>query len=548
MQMTWRVQPADSRAADQLAQAIGVEPLTAQLLLNRGLQTVEDARAFLSPSLAHAADPNELPEMPQAIERLRAAIATREPILLFGDSDVDGLTAGAILYETLHALGAQVSMAHANRIANGYGISSDVVQRTCASSITLVVLIDCGTNQADAVDELATHGIDTIIVDHHLPLDHAAHPHAMINPFCTEQRRFRELSSAGLALKVAQALWGQTASEPVQACLDLAALGLLADYAPLVGEARLIVHDGLSRIVDSHRPGLRRLCQDTETSRAEPDAIVKGLVPRLNASGRLGDPSAAWQVLVQQDEEAIDHWMGAVKQAHDTTRQLHRQISGEAQAQIARLNFRDQYVLMVSRSGWHQGLMGPLASQLAKRYGRPTIAIAMDEHQGTGSGRSIPLFNLLEALRACQSFLVRFGGHAQACGLTVDRRHLESFRALVNQQARLSLGREGLVKTELADLELSLGDIRPRWVEETGRFAPFGNGNPRPTVIIRHLTIDAHAPRAATVSDGTGHVLARGHALDGLAGGDVDVMATPTYEEGNVVLTVRGVKASSAPS
>jgi single-stranded-DNA-specific exonuclease len=210
--------------------------------------------------------------------------------------------------------------------------------------------------------------------------------------------------------------------------------------------------------------------------------------------------------------------------------------------------------MIVSASGWHQGLMGPLASQLAQRYNRPAIAIAMDNTQGIGSGRSVPVFNLLEALQACQDLLVRFGGHAQACGLTVDRKHLEAFRALVNQQARRSMGREGLVRTRLVDLELPLKDITPDWVEDVGRFEPFGQGNPRPTVVIRSVTIEPRSARTAVVSDGTRQVAARGSFAESLMAGRFDggqtrhdIVASPVLEEGELVLTVSDVKDGAAP-
>jgi single-stranded-DNA-specific exonuclease len=202
--------------------------------------------------------------------------------------------------------------------------------------------------------------------------------------------------------------------------------------------------------------------------------------------------------------------------------------------------------MVVSNQGWHQGLMGPLAAQLAERYGRPAIAIAMEERRGVGSGRSTPLFNLLDALRRCQGSLVRFGGHAQACGLTVERCQLEAFRALINQQARLTLGREGLLKTRTADLELPLSACEPRWVEEAEHLAPFGHGNPRPTIILRHLTIEATSARAARLSDGTTAVRAKGEFASLVPEGCYDVIGSPSLVAGELVLTVNDVRASAA--
>jgi len=357
-----------------------------------------------------------------------------------------------------------------------------------------------------------------------------------------------------LVFKLAQALLGVHAADRLSAYLDLAALGTLSDCAPLVGENRIIVIEGLRRIVDSERPGLRRLCQATGTKTPEPEAILRRLIPRLNASGRLGNAEAAWKLLLRVPDERVEEWMSATEAAHATTKQLRRQIVAEAHEQINRMHFKDQFVLVVGHRGWHQGLMGPLASQLAQRYGRPAIALAMGESRGIGSGRSIPLFDLLEALKACQEFLVQFGGHAQACGLTIDRHQLEPFRALLNQQARRALGSQGLLTTRMVDVELPLSGLQSRWLEEVERFAPFGQGNPRPTIVIRRVTIDVRSPRLATLSDGTRRLAAKGRWSEDVGGmssgprGAYDVLASPALIKGEPVLTVSDVRGATGPS
>src|SRR3989338_8746924 len=228
MQLIWRVPPADSARARQLSRAAGVHPITAQLLLNRGVQTAEEASRFLDPRLDTLEDPIALPDMEVGVARLRRAIAKREPILIFGDSDVDGLTASVILYEVLRDLGAVVRAKLSNRMTDGYGLPDVLVRQICHSSTRLVILVDCGTNQAEAVRALATCGVDTIIVDHHVPLDRVAQPHALINPHCAHATRWRELSSAGLTFKVAQALLSVGSNERLAGWLNLAALGALA--------------------------------------------------------------------------------------------------------------------------------------------------------------------------------------------------------------------------------------------------------------------------------------------------------------------------------
>jgi single-stranded-DNA-specific exonuclease len=556
MSSVWRVHPPEPALARALAGEAGVHPATAQLLLNRGIRGRDEALRFLHPRTAQLGDPFRLPEMPLAVERLRRAISHREPILIFGDSDVDGLTATAILYEVLKSQGGVVSARQSNRITGGYGLPKALVQAIRRTRTKVLILVDCGTNQPEEIRLLHGCGIDTIIVDHHVPLEGWARPCALVNPRKARGRGYGdEFCSAGLALKVAQALLGDGGGASLEPYLDLATLGTLADCSPLTGENRAIVAEGLPRLLRTHRRGLWRLCEATKVASPDPEQVLRRLIPRLNASGRLGDSTAVWKLLLEEVEERrIDEWLASSEEAHGTTKQLHRQIIMEAQEQVNRLSFKDELVMVVSAGGWHRGLMGPLASQLAQRYNRPVIAIAMDGAQGTGSGRSVPIFNLLAALQACQDLLVRFGGHAQACGLTVDRKHLEAFRALVNQQARRSMGREGLVRTRLVDLELPLEGVTPDWVEDVGRFRPFGQGNPRPTVAIRNVAIEPQSARTAVVSDGTRRIAARGSFAEGLLEGRFDggrgrhdVVASPALEEGELVLMVSDVKDGAAP-
>lgn len=545
MSARWEVQAADPVRAQRLAHALRVHPITAQLLLNRGMDSEPAARRFLHPTLRALDDPAAIPDLDRAVARLRLAIARREPIVLFSDSDVDGLTASVILFEALRACGADVRAIPSNRIDDGYGLPSVLVEELTTSRARLLVLVDCGTNQAEEVARLGRAGVETIIVDHHVPLERWAQPVALVNPHCGDGAG-RELCSAGLALKLAQALL--EAGARVEAWLDLAALGTLADCSRLIGDSRVLVAEGLPRIVRSHRPGLARLCEATGTSLPDPEHVVRRLIPRLNASGRLGDARAIWELLREEPEGSLDAWLEASEEAHDTTKALHRRILAEAQEQVGRMHFRDAYVVVVSRRGWHQGLMGPVASQLANRYGRPAIALAMGERQGVGSGRSVPMLNLLEALRACEGLLVRFGGHAQACGLTVEGQRVEEFRALVNEQAKRLLGPQGLVRTQVVDVELPLEALQGGWVEEVERLAPFGYGNPRPTMLVRGVTLEVVSSRVATLSRGRVTLTARGSFAMLVSGGHYDVVGSPVTQAGVLALSVSDARASTEPA
>lgn len=544
MQSIWKIEPPDPPRAQALARGAGIDPITAQLLLNRGVHTPAQAQRFFNPSLDGLEDPMALPDMAKALKRIRRAIEHGEPILVFGDSDVDGLTASVILYEVLRSLGAHVRAKQANRIADGYGLPAALVRLLCRSATKLLVMVDCGTNQAEAIHTLHAHGIDTIVIDHHVLMEGWAKPHALINPHRADGSG-RELCSAGLVFSVARALLEDATQ--TAAYLDLAALGTLADCSSLRGDNRILVSVGLERLVHSDRPGVRQLCQATGVTQPEPDQVVRRLVPRLNASGRLGNPEAVWHLLCRQTQDTTEAWLAAAESAHTQTKQLHRQTLGEAQEQVNRLHFRDQYVLVVSREGWPKGLMGPVASLLSQRYGRPAIAIAMQEQRGVGSGRSVPVYDLLSGLKRCQDLLEAFGGHAQACGLTLNAKNLQPFRELVNRHAKEQLGREGLVRTRRVDVELPLEAIHPAWVQRMEAFAPFGRGNPRPTVVIRHVTLEVASPRTGWVTDGRRRVKVKG-SLPPVSGGWCDVAVSPTLVGGELVLTVSDVRVSSGLS
>ena len=548
MQSVWHLLPSHTQQAIRLADELSVDPITGQLLINRGIQHSLQASRFLSPRLDAWEDPTRISGVAAAVTRLIKAIRQREPVLIFGDSDVDGLTASVILYEVLRELGADVEAKQSNRLADGYGLPGALVQEIPRSSARLLLLVDCGTNQHDDVRSLEDAGVETIIIDHHLPISGVwAKPHALVNPHVTEGNG-RELCSAGLALKVAQGLLSEAGREQRLArYLDLAALGTLADCAPLIGDNRAIVVEGVPRIVQSHRVGLARLCEQTQTSSPNAEQILKRLTPRLNASGRLGDPAAIWHLLLSREPDRIEAWLMQAERAHATTKQLYRRMIAEAQEQVNRIHFRDERVLVLSSRSWHPGLMGPLASQLVQRCGRPAIAVAMGAGQGVGSGRSVPHVNLLELVRACERFLVRFGGHAQACGLTVEPRNMERFRAGINEHARRALGEQGLLKMRMVDLELPLMAVTQRWVSEAERFAPFGQGNARPTVLLRDVRIATQSSSLAMLSDGAVKMPLRGRFAEPALDGRYDVVVSPSLMNGELTLTLGDVRGGAEP-
>ena len=540
----WEVRPADPQRAAALATGCGVEPLVGQLLLNRGVTEPTEARRFLSPELDHLGDPFALPDMTRAASRIRRAITAREAMLVFGDSDVDGMTASAILYEVLLSLGAQVTVRLSNRLVDGYGFPKRLIKRLSRSRIRLVILVDCGTNQLEEIRALAQQGVETVVLDHHVPTEQTAEPVALVNPYRGDGAGLG-LCSAGLAMKLVQALCPDDARR-VAHSLDLAALGTLADHAPLLGDNRILVSAGLARILETPRPGLQRLCEAVRLKQPTPGQILQRVVPRLNAPGRLGEAAAVWKLLVESSTQTTNRLTARLADAHATTKALSRQTLAEAYEQVNRIHFKNEFVMVLGRRGWHPGLMGPLAAQLLERYARPAIAIAFDERTGVGSGRSPSAFNLFEALRACQGMLLRYGGHPQACGLTIHAGQLERFREFINRHAETALGRRSLVRTLSIDAELTLGDVTPHLAATIERFKPFGPGNPRPLVLIRKVTVEMHEAGETWLTDGPARVRVRGKVVGLTSSERYDVVASPVSVAQEVALSLCDARLSTA--
>jgi len=540
-QSSWTRHASEERQAEALAASCGIPRLLAQCLLNRGIRVSTEVRRFLHPTLHALSDPLALPGMAQAIAIIRRAITARDPILVFGDSDVDGITASTLVYETLTSLGGRVLVRLSNRLEHGYGFPRLFVRRAARAGIRLVILVDCGTNQVDEVEALTQLGIRTIILDHHIPTDQVAPASALVNPRL-EQGPGRELCSAGLALKLAHALY-RGDHERLKKYMDLAALGTLADYAPLVGDNRVFVTVGLEGILQTSRLGLRQLCESVEMTRPTSEQILRRLVPRLNAAGRLGNARPVWRLLAEESSETASRFADALGEAHAQTKRLHRQILMEAHEQVNRMHFKGQYVVVIGRQGWHAGLMGPVAAQMMERCGRPAISLALDRQVGVGSGRSPEGFNLFDALQACRTMLLRYGGHAQACGLTLNVTQVEQFRDAINHHASASLSQRPMMgKVLTIDAEVRLDDLTPDVATSLEALNPCGPGNPRPTFLVRGVRRTERDAGRVGLTDGRAWLAVKGKARDSMASGSYDVVVSPTLVDGDVVLSLRDLQ------
>jgi single-stranded-DNA-specific exonuclease len=486
----WDHEVCDEDVAAELARATGVEPAIARLLVLRGVTDAEAAGRFLRPSLDHLHDPTRLAGMAVAVDRLLRAVAGRERIAVHGDYDVDGITATVILRRTLELLGGDVVHFVPDRMRDGYGLNTPAIDRLHAEGAAVIVSVDCGIRGAEAARRARELGVDLIITDHHEPGDELPPALAVVNPKradCTYPDK--NLAGVGVALKLVQALTqraGRGAWLP--AFVKIAAIGTLADVVPLVGENRVIARLGLEALSRGpHKAGLRALIESAGLAGKPIDGyhVSYMLAPRVNAAGRMSSPDIALRLLLAADD-------GMIEEARDLAGQLNAENERRQQEERAILAEARKAVdddpavgaraaLVVAGEGWHRGVIGIVASRLVDAYHRPAIVLSIEGETAHGSCRSIPGFDILEALTACAPHLEQFGGHRAAAGLTVSRARIRAFRDAITAWADDHLGPDDLRPRLRIDAPLGFRQITPRLYEGLAQLAPFGLGNPKPT-------------------------------------------------------------------
>ena len=487
--LTWEHLPCSDDQASALARALGVTPVFARLLCQRGLADPEAAHRFLAPSLEHLHDPLGLPDMGPAVDRILAALAGRQRIAIHGDYDVDGVTSTVILRRTLEMLGGDVVHFLPERLRDGYGLHPPAIERLHAEGVRLVVSVDCGTRSVEAAERARELGVDLIITDHHEP--DAALPRALavINP----KRRDstypeRELAGVGVALKLVQALCQRTAHERwLPAFVKIAAIGTLADVVPIVGENRVIAKLGLEMLSRGpHKVGLRALLDVAGLTGKTIDTyhVAFVIAPRVNAAGRMSTPDIAARLLLASDEAMADEVRVLAEQL-DQENQRRQQEEQRIVAHARKVIESDpdvgaRSVLVVAGEGWHRGVIGIVASRLVEAFYRPVVVLSIDGEVAYGSCRSIPSFDMLGALERCSPLLMRFGGHKLAAGLTVEAARVRDLRGALADWGDQILAPDDLRPRLRIDLPLRFGEIRGDLVSELERLAPFGLGNPRP--------------------------------------------------------------------
>ncbi len=488
----WIVPPLISPEADSALSAFPL--LLKQILYNRGYATDAEARAYLNAKPNFDTDPFQMTGMRAAVDRIQYAIQHQEPIAIYGDYDVDGVTSTALLVEAFQYWNANVRGYIPNRFEEGYGLNNNALDELKASGVKLVITVDCGIRSPNETLYANSLGLDLIISDHHHPAEgDLPAAFAVINPKQPgDIYPDKDLAGVGIAYKIAEALASLSPSAfSLDALLDLVALGTVADLAPLVGENRILVRKGLRQMKQTARQGLFSLAAVSEIKLEKVNAgnIGFSLGPRLNAAGRVKEALAAYELLITKDASRA----GQLAQELNIQNRQRQNITKDMQAradEIAKKDDPDSFLLFAAQEDFNSGVIGLAASRLTETYYRPAIVASKGEEETRGSCRSIPEFHITDALDQCADLLVRHGGHAAAAGFTVKNENLSELVSRLKNIAAQQLSNVDLRPTVTADAEVSLVDFRPELFEKALKYLePTGYGNPNAAFVARNVKV-----------------------------------------------------------
>ncbi len=513
----------DPEAVARICNELSVREPLGRILVARNLSTYDDCRRFFRPSLTHLHDPFLFKDMGKAIERIRQALERKETIAVYGDYDVDGVTATVTVMSALRDLGAQCRYYLPNRLNEGYGLSDKGIHALADDGVELIITVDCGIGDLNQIELANSLGVDVIVTDHHEPKAALPPALAVLNPKVAESGYpDRNLAGVGVALKLVQALASRLgrSDDLWKERLDIAALGTAADIVPMTGENRVIARYGFEQMSNTRNVGLGALIslrglsgKSISTSQA-----VFMLAPCINAAGRLGDPFRGVELLLTNDPAAAGIHARELVQANQERKEIDERVQKQAFSWIEKnLDLSKSCGIVAGHSSWHCGVIGIVASKITERFYRPAVLFSYgDDGLAKGSGRSIPGFHLLQALESCAEHLESFGGHAAAAGMTIRQDKIDHFREAFDKAVQSVVTSDELAPTIMVDTEVCMADMDKKFVNILKQMEPFGPGNMRPTLMCRNLS-SRFSPRIVgknhlklAVTDGTVHMDAIG--------------------------------------
>ena len=493
MNKKWEIYQTNEEKVEKLQEKYKLNRLLSTLLTNRGITEETEITKFLNPKRSDFYDPFGMPDMEKAAERILKAIKDKEQIIIYGDYDVDGITSVTVLKSFLEERGIQVNVYIPNRLNEGYGLNKTAMEEIAKQGNKLMITVDCGITAVDEVEYAKTFGIETIITDHHEPAEELPKAIAVVDAKRKDNKyECRNLAGVGVVFKLIQALSIKLGLDPKEYLkyLDIVCVGTISDIVPLTDENRVIVKLGLKLVEQTKNLGLKEILQSCGYSKINSTTISFGVAPRINACGRMGHQEEALNLLLSKEENEVKELTQKINEYNKTRQEIEKNIYNEAVEQIEKEGLDTKNTIVVSGKGWHHGVIGIVSSKITELYFKPSILLCEEDGECKGSGRSIPGFDLHEALMECNDTIDKFGGHAMAVGINIKKEKVEEFKEEFEKIAK-EKEVDKIIPILNLDAEIKLDDVNKEMVDSLKELEPFGEANKMPIFAFRNLKIDS---------------------------------------------------------
>ena len=493
MKKKWEYIETNENKINEICREFDIDRLLASILVNREITNIEDIRVFLEPTRNDFLYPYLMPDMDIAVKRIIKAIDNKEKIMIYGDYDVDGITSITVLKKFLIERGIEVRSYVPNRLDEGYGLNMQAIEKIAKEDFKLMITVDCGISGIEEVENAKALGIETIITDHHEPLDELPNALAVIDAKRKDSKYpFNQLAGVGVVFKLIQAIGQALKLDDTHYLkyLDLVCVGTISDIVPLVNENRVIAKLGLKLVKVTKNLGLKKLIQSAGITQIDSSAISFGVAPRINACGRMGHEQDALELFLSEDENTVNMLTQKLNEYNKIRQETEKKIVEEALEEIEKNKENEKNAIIVGKSGWHHGVIGIVASKITDMYFKPSILLSFEEVIAKGSGRSIPGFDLHEALCKCSSYLEKYGGHGMAVGLNLKKENLEQFKLKFEEYAKDS----DLTKIQPIlniDSVITSKEINLDTINSLKKLEPYGEGNKMPIFVYKGLKINS---------------------------------------------------------
>ena len=493
MNKKWQVYQVDNDEVEKLQEKYKINKLLATILVNRGITEEEQIEKFLKPKRSDFYNPYGMPDMNIAVERIMKAIENKEKTIIYGDYDVDGITSVTVLKSFLEERGLHVGVYIPNRLEEGYGLNKKAVEYIADQKYNLMITVDCGISAVEEVEYANQLGIETIVTDHHEPGNELPNALAVVDAKRKDnQYQCRNLAGVGVVFKLIQAIGIKMGLEEKEYLkyLDIVCIGTISDIVPLTDENRVIVKLGLKLVEQTRNLGLKSILQVSGYNKIDSVTISFGIAPRINACGRMGHQEEALKLFLSKDINDVSELTQKLNEYNKTRQEIEKRIFEDATIQIEKQGIANKNTIVLMGENWHHGVIGIVASKITEMYFKPSILLCEEDDCGKGSGRSIPGFDLYEALTECKESIDKFGGHAMAVGINVKKDKLEEFKERLEQIAK-DKNIEEIVPILKIDAQISLDEINKEMVNSLKELEPFGEENKNPLFVFKNLKIDS---------------------------------------------------------